>query len=135
MAPGAGFVPVGAKEASGFPQFTGGAEVAAAVGVLEGFADGTGVVVYTPLLEQPVVTSRARAATAAPNIVLWVVLLLVLVLLEVVVLEVVQWVFALWVLVPRVSVPQVSGTSLPSLRLIGTPPTGARRPTRPRPQP
>jgi hypothetical protein len=76
---------VGAKEASGFPQLTVGAEVAAAVGVLEGFAVGTGVVVYTPVLEQPVVTRTASTATTAPSSVLRVLVL---------------WVLVLWVLVP-----------------------------------
>jgi hypothetical protein len=45
MALGAGFVPVGAKEARGLPQLgEGGVEVAAEVGVLVGLGVGTGVV-------------------------------------------------------------------------------------------
>jgi hypothetical protein len=45
MALGAGFGPLGAKDARGFPQSAGGGvEVALEVGVPEGFAAGTWVV-------------------------------------------------------------------------------------------
>ena len=63
--------PLGAKDARGFPQSTVGGVEAPEVGVLEGVALGTGVVVYTPLLEQPVVTRMANTATTAPSIVVW----------------------------------------------------------------
>jgi hypothetical protein len=63
--------PLGANEASAFPQAAGaGGEVAPEVGVLEGVAFGTGVVVYTPLLEQPAVIRTARTASAEASVAL-----------------------------------------------------------------